>query len=790
MSADLRLAAPAVAAWLSAAILIGVPGAVLPALTGLWLGCAVALALAQWRRSALALVIALALAAAGLVATVAAVRAPERQPVVVADVAGTGRVVTVTAEALSTVHPGQSRFSARITAIEVAGQSHVLSVPALIFAESAEVIGIGALLELEASLTATDPADARAVLVFATGSPRILGPPPPLLAAVHELREGFLAATRQLPGLGGDLLAGLAIGDTSEVEEHLDAAMKTTALSHLTAVSGANCAVVVGIVMLAGRAAGASRGVRIVASIAVLAGFVLLVTPEPSVLRAAVMALVVLLSVWGGRPARGVPILCVAVLALLLHDPWLARSFGFVLSVAATAGLLLLAGPLARVLGRWLPQWLAVAFAVPIAAQLACQPVIVLLDASLPTYGVVANLLAAPAAPVATVVGLAACLLLAVLPPLGMLAAQLAWLPSAWIAAVATAFAAAPLARLPWPADWWGLGLLALLTTLGLLALFGRGRMRVVTAAALALSCAAYAGIAGGSRLLELAGRPADWQVAACDVGQGDAMLVRSAGQVALIDTGEDPQLLGACLGELGIGRIGLLVLTHFDLDHAGGVDAVLGRVGLVLTGPTDGPGDERTLAALRDHGAQVESVVRGPSGVLGELRWSVLGPPPRRTLEPGNDASVVVHFQPVGRCEPGCLSGLFLGDLGESAQDALLPSLPPGAVDVVKVSHHGSADQSARLYRRLAATAGLIGVGEGNGYGHPTEAALGMLAASGTAALRTDERGMILIAPGEAPGELRVWSQRSPERRADGRGRSRGARLLKAPRPRPQPTS
>ena len=125
--------------------------------------------------------------------------------------------------------------------------------------------------------------------------------------------------------------------------------------------------------------------------------------------------------------------LALATIVLLAFDPWLARSYGFVLSVLATAGLLLLAGPLARVLERWLPRWLAIVIAVPFAAQLACQPVIILLSATLPTYGVVANVLAAPAAPIATVVGLAACVLLVLIPPLGALLCQLAWLPSAWI---------------------------------------------------------------------------------------------------------------------------------------------------------------------------------------------------------------------------------------------------------------------------------------------------------------------------------------------------------------------
>jgi competence protein ComEC len=81
--------------------------------------------------------------------------------------------------------------------------------------------------------------------------------------------------------------------------------------------------------------------------------------------------------------------------------------------------------------------------------------------------------------------------------------------------------------------------------------------------------------------------------------------------------------------------------------------------------------------------------------------------------------------------------------------------------VDVVKVSHHGSADQSAGLYEQLDATVGLVGVGTDNDYGHPTEALLGILAATGTTALRTDLDGLILVAPGDRPGEVDVWTER-----------------------------
>src|SRR5690606_22699936 len=107
------------------------------------------------------------------------------------------------------------------------------------------------------------------------------------------------------------------------------------------------------------------------------------------------------------------------------------------------------------------------------------------------------------------------------------------------------------------------------------------------------------------------------------------------------------------------------------------------------------------------------------------------------------------------------CLSAVMLGDLGAEAQARLAGGARLSRVDVVKVSHHGSADQSAALYARLDAAVGLIGVGAGNDYGHPTESLLGILAATGTTVLRTDEQGMLLLAPGERPGGVDVWTGR-----------------------------
>ncbi|TBN56983.1 ComEC/Rec2 family competence protein [Glaciihabitans arcticus] len=759
---DLRLLAPACAAWLAAGVVVALPDTAVVIALVLWATGAVLLVVL--RRSTWAGLVAVCCVAGALCCTVIAVQQPLRRPEPLAEAAQAGRLASTRVVTQTTLGPARDGpWRATLVGYEVGKGAASVRLPVLVFGGlPPEEVGIGATIELRGTLAVTTPGDDAAFLVFAEGESRVSRAPPWFQDWANGLRARFREAASELPGDGGALLPGLAIGDTSAVDETLDAAMKASSLSHLTAVSGANCAIVIGLIMLAGGAVGLSRGWRVVASITVLIGFVVLVTPEPSVVRAAAMAILVLLALATGRPVRGMPVLSLAVLVLLASDPWLSRDYGFVLSVLATGGLLIVAGPLARLFARWMPSGLAAVLAVPVAAQLACQPVLILLTPSIPVFGVVANLLAEPAAPLATVVGLLACLGLVVVPPLGELLARIAWLPSAWISAVARFFGGLP-GALPWLPGALGALLLAAVTALGLVAALGPGSARWRRWCAL-LSLALLVGHLGavaGIRVHELLTRPGNWQIAACDIGQGDAVFVRSLGELALIDTGPEPERLGLCLDDLGIGRIDLLVLTHFDLDHVGGLDAILGRVDRVLVGPSGEAADDAIVAELVAGGARVERASRGLSGLLGELRWTVLWPRERSAVEPGNDASVAMTFEPVGGCVAGCLSSLFLGDLGERPQALMLAAGPIPRVDVVKVSHHGSADQNDRVYERAGATVGVIGVGADNDYGHPNPRLLDLLAAVHTSAVRTDRDGMVLLSP-TAGGGVAVWTQKS----------------------------
>jgi competence protein ComEC len=471
------------------------------------------------------------------------------------------------------------------------------------------------------------------------------------------------------------------------------------------------------------------------------------------------MASIAMLAAGLGRAGAGFAVLSVAVAVLLMLDPWLALTWGFALSVIATASLLLLAGPLTQSLSRWMPRVIALAVAVPLAAQLACAPLLILLDPHVPVLGVLANMLAGPAAPVATVVGLFACLA-APVPVLQEGLVALAWVPASWIAGVAQTVAGLPGQRMPWIEGPLGVATLAMLCAAVIAVLLfrpGVSRHWMPLRAGSVLVIALAGGLAAGQAALVTVAAPwtvpAGWQIAMCDVGQGDAILLRSADAVALIDTGPDPAPVRQCLDRFAVPRIDLLVLTHFDADHAGGVDAVRGRVGVVWHGPPDADGG-RILAALEAAGAARRQVVAGDRGTLGRSQLRVFWPA-ASVRTPGNDASVAIDVT-----GGGMPSTLLLGDLSEEAQVRLRGAAALGRYDVVKVAHHGSADQDPELYSAADAPLALIPVGADNDYGHPRATLLDILRAGGSRIARTDTDGAVAVwRDGDG---LRLWRERS----------------------------
>ncbi|WP_199563821.1 MULTISPECIES: ComEC/Rec2 family competence protein [unclassified Streptomyces] len=596
--------------------------------------------------------------------------------------------------------------------------------------------------------------------------PKVTGPPSLLQRTAGRLRAGLREATDGLPPDARALLPGLVVGDTARVTPELHEAFRATDLTHVLAVSGSNLGIL--LVLLIGppgRALRTERGglaprlgisLRTTALLggALTLAFVLVCRPEPSVLRAAACGLITLLAIGTGRRRTLIPALCAAVLLLVLHDPWLARSYGFVLSVLATGALLTLAPRWADALRRRrVPPRLAEALAAAAAAQAVCSPVVVLLASRVSLVAIPCNLLAEFAVAPATVLGFAALALAPVAMPVAVLAAGVAGWPAGWIASVARTGAAFPGAEADWPGGPAGAVLLAALVLVLVPAVRWMGRRPWACVAAALLLVLAVLRPVPLTRVLT-GWPPPGWSFAMCDVGQGDA-LVLAAGRGAgvVVDAGPDPRLADRCLRELGVSRVPLLLLTHFHADHVRGLPGVLrGRaVGEIRTTNLDEPPEQaafvrRTAARAR---VPVLRAVPGARQRIGPLAWQVLWPPGGAGAGPAagpvpqdpNDASVTLLVR------AGGLTLLLPGDLEPPAQRALLrshPGLPP--VDVLKVAHHGSAHQDDALLRALRPRFALVSVGRDNPYGHPAPRTVRALTGEGAVVLRTDRAGAIAV--------------------------------------------
>ncbi|MCT2223563.1 ComEC/Rec2 family competence protein [Microbacterium paraoxydans] len=780
MTRDLRLLPVAVGAWGVALVCVFVPGAAAWVAGGCLAAAGIIGAALAIRRRAVATIgglVIVVLATAAAVAFTVFAQSADRDAVH----AWGGRAVEAVGEVSSSASVGRDGrlwMDVQLSGIGAPGAVAPAAGPVRIGIEEGEGFVLGAQVRVTGESAQTDPGERAVLVVFVTAG-MVEGSAPGLFGFAADLRRSFVERATRLPEPGAGLLPGLAVGDTTAVPAAVDVDMRTSGLSHLTAVSGANCAVVVAAVFGIVALSGGTRALRVVLADLALAAFVVLVTPEPSVIRAATMAAAGMLSILVGRPSAGAGILALCVGALLVADPWLASTPGFALSAVASGALILLAPALANGIGRWLPGPLALAIAVPLAAQLACAPVIALFAEQQSLVSVVANLLAEPAAPIATVIGLLACLA-APLPPVADLLAACAWLPSAWIATVAHVTSGLPGAQVLLPAGLGSAALVALVSVaIAIVCCRGRPRPDVVTVRSRPRGTSTSGGVltivrcvaagvlivvasVGTSRALvdgPLAPlvTPHGWAIAACDVGQGDAILVRSQDAIALIDTGPDPAALDACLRSLSVDRIDLLVLTHFDTDHVGGAAVLEGRVDTVLHGPPADDADARVLDDLARAGAALRAAGAGDRGALGEASWRVLWPRKGSVAFPsGNDASVVTEF-----AGGGVPRALFLGDLSAVPQRALFRGTPLTRYDVVKVAHHGSADQEPALYEALQPSVALITVGAGNDYGHPRRETLEMLSALGAHVYRTDHDGRTLL--GIEDHALRVWTDVAP---------------------------
>ena len=559
-------------------------------------------------------------------------------------------------------------------------------------------------------------------------------------ASEHVRERVRAAATRHLDDRVGGLLVGFVTGDTRLLPEADRAAMRTTSLTHLTAVSGSNVAIVVGGVVGLLSLLRAGAGTRRLAVALVVPWFAYVTRFEPSVLRAGTMAALLLVAGASGRVRDARHALVVAVLVLVLVDPMLAGSLGLLLSATATAGVLVLAPIVRRRLPDRLPRRVADLAAITLGAQVAVVPVVLASFGELSLASVPANLVAVPAAMVAATISFVGTVLALVHVELGAVAFALASPGSRLVLVAAHGFAdVGGVAEVARPAT-----VAALVAGCGWL--LSRPRGRTARWWALATVVALVAGAVPAA----LGALPrSGFTVTAIDVGQGDAFLVESPDARVLVDAGED-STAARWLRRNGRRRLDLVVVSHSHLDHVGGVPEVLRsvRVGEVWAAPLPTELDEAAevfeLAAAQQ--VPVRAPVAGDHTRIGDLVVEVLHPPPGRPYR--HESSELNDSSYVLRVHHGDRRVLLTGDVEAAGQQDLLAGerdrLP---AELLTVPHHGSATSEPAFLRAVGAQVGLIGVGIDNRHGHPSPKILDVLAQVGTEVYRTDEDGTVTVA-------------------------------------------
>ncbi|MBI2886660.1 MAG: ComEC/Rec2 family competence protein [Chloroflexi bacterium] len=606
----------------------------------------------------------------------------------------------------------------------------------------------------------------------------------PAVAQALALR-GRLAESlqRALPEPQGALAQGILLGLRGAIPRGIEEDFRRTATTHILAISGHNLSVVAGLLAAAGAwLLGRRHRAYFIAMLLALWGYAALTGLAPSVVRAAIMASMVLAAGLAGRQPFAPSALLLAAGVMTLVDPGLLRDIGFQLSFGAMAGILF-ASPLLAPLGSrllaertpapWvvetLGRYVGPAVAALMGASLTTVPIQAFHFQSVPLMALPATLFALPALPGVLLGAFATAVVGLLAPPLATVPAAVTWAFGSYMLGVVHWWAQAPAASVSTPATpaflAWAYGVFlagalwaghrwakrldpvstpaprpatdpvrSALPTLGALLLPGAAAL--LTLANLLVW-----------RQLLLPVEPAV-HVRFLDVGQGDATLVETAaGQRVLIDGGPSPAALLDALGRRmpqWERRLDLVVLTHPQRDHITGLLAALQRyqVGAALESgqPGEGADYREWERLLRERGVRRVQVAAGARIQLSDAVIEVLHPSPR-TLRAfagrPNEASLVLRLEAYGQ------SVLLPGDIERGGEAALLALQPALTSSMLKLPHHGSKTSSSQGFLdAVAPLAAVVSVGKDNSFGHPSREVLERL--GDLPVLRTDLDGSV----------------------------------------------
>jgi len=567
--------------------------------------------------------------------------------------------------------------------------------------------------------------------------------------AINKVRSKFLEITTSLSGDARELLPGLILGDTRNQSLALSQDMKNSGLTHLTAVSGGNIAILLLAIIWLCQKFRFTIKKQIVTGLFTLIIFALLVRTEPSVVRASLMGAISLLGLLTGTRRHGISALVTTICIALLVDPNLAVSWGFCLSVFATVGLLVFTRPFANKISELvprIPESLSVLIAVALSAQISTAGLIAGFSGQITLWSIPANLLASPVIPFVTILGYLSLVFSNFYTPFAYLFGYLAAFFANWIGFLAHYFASNETSIIHVPKGIIGFLLISFIMALSAFLIFLVTKTKIENKRTLIISIFLVLISSLILKTKDVKNWPIrNWQFVMCDVGQGDGLVLKdSTGKVLVVDVGPNGQLMNDCLKKLGVKNIDVLMLTHFHADHVEGLELVKNRHKIqkvYLTWIEDPVYEvERTKQLLND--VLTFHIKSGEVISLGELKIQCLWP----TKNKMNLGSIPNNSSLVNLVTIKNASFLLTGDIEPPAQEAIQKLWKIPQVDVVKVPHHGSKFQDVNFPKWTRARIALISVGQENSYGHPAKLTLDLYRDSGMQVLSTDEVGSIAI--------------------------------------------
>ena len=620
---------------------------------------------------------------------------------------------------------GKISFIARTSQISTSQGISDVRVPIRILTNIESTRSMGEEIEMSGALIRTEEKRVAATLIV-SGNVKIITPPSLMASFLTKVRLAFRERLSQFDDDAGALVPGMIIGDTSLQTSGFSERMRRAGLSHLTAVSGANFAIVSSLVFFMTRRIIPRIVPRLVITSVFLLLFLLLVRPSPSVLRAGVMAGVILVARASGNSRSSVTALATAISLLVLIDPFQAHDPGFILSVLATSGLIFFAPLLTAKMHRFLPEVIAELIAVPCAATIACTPYLLVLSGEITTLSIFFNVLVAPVVAPITILGFLSLILM----PISFLSKAMIWpahFCAEWITTVASWSDSSPTIGV----NFWLLTSYLLIVLL----LF----MRKAYKALIVVAIIALANVLAPRTIFP----GNDWKIAQCDVGQGDALVLNlGEGSGILFDAGPDPRLLHRCLRSVGIKHLPLVVISHGHADHFFGADGLsekfnIGQMWSNGNTIIDDAVDFKTI-----------EVRKGLHASIGDLAIQILWPNkvPGNFQSLGGDGSPENNRSVVALVTWNDRQILITGDIEPEVQATLSREFDLSSVDILKVPHHGSRFQDEEFLAEVSPEIALVSVGEGNSYGHPNPELLHSLTDKGVRVFRTDHDGPISV--------------------------------------------